>query len=840
MLHHRTDASSGYALWRMASGGSSQARVPATDEDRFNEDELRDMGEGSSGRPGSRRVHWPTQSQLRVAVLKLNRDLEELQSPSPSVSRDAPGEEGVLPTLDESNRLVNSPGPLAFYNRGVAERMLRDYLRDLLALNATTGTQRAGDPEEKRQQRIKNVQKRVDKYRMALAKMEEANAREPNGTLTWEERNVLKTMLEDYTRGLEDFLEDPDEHGGRDKLEAELEELRANIDMVDEGIPLDFSGTRLEIMTESFTASLDGVKGQVAEFSRLQSSGSIQVFKLQCGFVVETLSVTVHDRLRRYDETLQLLQELKVECYEVSARERIFKGVAFCIESLSELARQFQSVVELLTTCSKDDWWITALELSNALPQVSIPRWSRFSLAIRACEWSMDIVDLAFHALRQLLDCMSTLLDVVFKWSDERSRMVLLIDGKPLYEQYEDRMKPEGRRFGVRPRPLPAKFLLENTRGLEAKDVSALVTKLVELKAKPRKLFSSADANMHAIADFLSQKLDGPVPEVNSLPWTFRINPATLTYVQYVASGASGMVAKFKWLGREVGVKTVKSPGLSRRRFEEEAAILATVQNPHVVRMIGCGFEEKAETGSLVMELTEHDLRTVIETRCPSPGPGLSPFPLLVAIDIMLQIGEGMRYLREHKILHRDLKAKNILLNRARRVRRTLSGAYRKFPDLASLLHTEEYYVAKLADFGIAKARRQHTNFLTMMAGTTSWRAPEVYSVPDLDTANNYQWPADVYSFAMTCYEILTGRIPFEGVPNTKIYKGIVAGDRPSLEEYSMPPVLKDLIQRCWATDPQERPNFAEICKTLWQCKVENILPVFRLHISPPSRAGSL
>ncbi|KAG0563827.1 hypothetical protein KC19_8G062200 [Ceratodon purpureus] len=830
MLHHGASASDDYSLWKMALEGTSQASVPVTDEENSNEDEHRDLGVDSSLRLGRRRSNWPTQSQLRVAVLKLNRDLEELHTPV-LVRRDPPGEEGVSPKVDESNRLMNSPGPLGFYHRGVAERMLRDYLRDLLALNAR---QLANDPEEKRQIRITNVQKRVEKYRLALAKMEEANAKEPNGTLSWEERNILKTMLEDYTRGLEDFLEDPDEHGGRDKLEAELDEVRANIDMVDEGIPLDFSETRFDIMIESLTASLEGVEGQVEEFSRLHSCGSIKVFNLLCGYVVDTLSLAIHDRLRRYKETLELAMKLEVEDYLVSARQPIFKSVAFCIESLTELARQFQSVVELLTTCSKDDWWIAALELSNALPHFSIPRWSRFSLAIRACEWSMDIVDLAFHALRQISsNGVSTLLDVAFKWSEEKSRMVLLIDGKPLYEKDE--------RIEVRPPGIPpvVTYLQDTCKALEAQDVSALVTKLVELSARPKKIFSSADANMHAIADFLSQKLDGPIPEVNSLPWTFRINPSTLTYVQYIASGASGMVAKFKWLGREVGVKTVKSPGLSRRRFEEEAAILATVQHPNVVRMIGCAFQDNSETGSLVMELMEHDLRTVIEMRCPNPEPGLSPFPLIVAIDIMLQIGEGMQYLREHKILHRDLKAKNILLNRARRVRRTLSGAYRKFPDLASLLHTEEYYVAKLADFGIAKARRQQTNFLTMMAGTTSWRAPEVYNVPDLETANNYQWPADVYSFAMVCYEILTGRIPFDEVPNTKIYKGIMAGDRPSLKEYSMPLVLRDLIERCWATDPDSRPSFAEICKTLWQCKVENILPVFKLHISSP-RQGSM
>lgn len=812
----------------MASRGGSQAGIPAIDEEKPSE-ELRQSHQwrtkGVTEAPSLRQGlldNWPSSSKLRFAVLKLNQDLEELRSPD-VLPRDPPGEEPVTPRLDDKNRLLGSPGSPGFYHRGVAVRMLRDYLRDLLALN---NHQVSHDPDGKRLQRVKNVERRAEKYRGALVKMEEANIKEPNGQLTWEERNVLKSMLEDYTRGLEDFLDDPDEHGGRDKLEAELAEIRTNIDMVDEGIPLDFTETRFETLTESLAASVEGIEAQVAQFSRMHFHGNIQVFNLQCGFLVETLLLTVHDRLRRYNETLKVVRDLEVELLEVSIRQRIFKSVAFCIESLSELARVFQTVLDLLTMCSKEDWWITALELSNALPQFAIPRWSRFSLAIRSCEWSMDIVDLAFLPLKQLLSGAPTLPDAVFKWCDGQSRMVLYIDGQPLYAK-------EGRIGNS------SNGLLETARDLEAKDVAALIPKLVELKEKPRRLFSSADANVHAIADFLSQKLDGPIPEANSLPYTFRVNPSTLSYVQYLASGGSGMVAKFKWYGREVGVKTVKSPGLSRKRFEEEAAILAAVQHPSVVRIIGCAFEDKGETGFLIMELMEHDLRTVIENRCPNPGPGRSPFPLIVAIGLMLQIGEGMQYLREHKILHRDLKAKNILVNRSRPVRRNLSSAYRRFPDLAPLLHTEEYYTAKLADFGIAKARRSQTNFVTMMAGTTPWRAPEVYNVPDLETANNYQWPADVYSFAMTCYEILTGRIPFEGIPNGKIYENIVAGIRPSLDDVIMPPVVKDLIQRCWATDPNERPNFDEICRTLWQCKVENILPVFKLHIYP-TKSGSM
>lgn len=96
------------------------------------------------------------------------------------------------------------------------------------------------------------------------------------------------------------------------------------------------------------------------------------------------------------------------------------------------------------------------------------------------------------------------------------------------------------------------------------------------------------------------------------------------------------MVAKYKWFTQKVVMKTIKSLGLERKKFQEEAAILATVQYPFVVRMIGCAFKSQIETRLLAMELMEYDMRTVIEKRCPNPGTGLSPFPLIVAIDIML------------------------------------------------------------------------------------------------------------------------------------------------------------------------------------------------------------
>jgi serine/threonine protein kinase len=75
---------------------------------------------------------------------------------------------------------------------------------------------------------------------------------------------------------------------------------------------------------------------------------------------------------------------------------------------------------------------------------------------------------------------------------------------------------------------------------------------------------------------------------------------------------------------------------------------------------------------------------------------------------------------------------------------------------------------------------------------------------------------ADVYSFAIVCYEILTGKEPFEGEkPSDDLYKRIILEhERPKLPKIC-PRRLLSLIRRCWDHDPLCRPYFPEICKEL-------------------------
>jgi serine/threonine protein kinase len=176
----------------------------------------------------------------------------------------------------------------------------------------------------------------------------------------------------------------------------------------------------------------------------------------------------------------------------------------------------------------------------------------------------------------------------------------------------------------------------------------------------------------------------------------------------------------------------------------------------------------------------------------------------LEAVDIMLQIGEGVNYLYTQKIVHKDLKSFNILVKTVKE-----SGS------------KVEYVHAKVADFGLSKKKESSIRYSaqTLNTGTSRWMAPEIINLNVGGQENTlgpkYPFKIDVYSFAMVCYEILTGYVPFheEGVERI-VKEKVVNGERPSLPQHC-PPLLKALIEKCWIQEPEERPSFAMICSEL-------------------------
>ena len=95
-----------------------------------------------------------------------------------------------------------------------------------------------------------------------------------------------------------------------------------------------------------------------------------------------------------------------------------------------------------------------------------------------------------------------------------------------------------------------------------------------------------------------------------------------------------------------------------------------------------------------------------------------------------------------------------------------------------------------------------------------AWMAPEVMR-------NNYGFPADVFSFGMIMYELVTCRVPWRGSEHTftyQILKAVLRGERPEVNGSDLinaPEDFLKLMQHCWQTDPKERPTFEEIVETL-------------------------
>ncbi len=81
-----------------------------------------------------------------------------------------------------------------------------------------------------------------------------------------------------------------------------------------------------------------------------------------------------------------------------------------------------------------------------------------------------------------------------------------------------------------------------------------------------------------------------------------------------------------------------------------------------------------------------------------------------------------------------------------------------------------------------------------------------------------YTAKADVFSFAMTCYEVVSGKLPYNSLPRQNINKLVREGVRPELPK-DINTRLSSLIQKCWQTEAPERPTFEEICLDLQEMK---------------------
>ncbi|KAI8786048.1 mitogen-activated protein kinase kinase kinase 2 [Biomphalaria glabrata] len=141
------------------------------------------------------------------------------------------------------------------------------------------------------------------------------------------------------------------------------------------------------------------------------------------------------------------------------------------------------------------------------------------------------------------------------------------------------------------------------------------------------------------------------------------------------------------------------------------------------------------------------------------------------------QILEGLCYLHERRIIHRDIKGANILLE------------------------NEEHL--RLTDFGISKIVKKTTAGITLEVGTNRWIAPEVY---DPRTKNkDYNFKADIWSVGCTIVEMITGGVPYAEIEEVHAVIYEVGCGKPPTWPNTISEELNDILEDMFKSNPIER-----------------------------------
>lgn len=297
-----------------------------------------------------------------------------------------------------------------------------------------------------------------------------------------------------------------------------------------------------------------------------------------------------------------------------------------------------------------------------------------------------------------------------------------------------------------------------------------------------------------------------------------KISFSELKLIVVIGGGGFGQVWRAKWKGTPVAVKvltgTAQAENVSKAVLEEfiaEINMVSGMRHPNICLFMGACLDppnraivtELCENGSLwdalrsplsiyqiadgvtrrAWPLDLYDEQQVFDNIIPPLVP-LGTWPWTLVKRVAAGTARGMCYLHSGNppVLHRDLKSANILL--------------------------DESYTAKLADFGLSRLKAVRSG-MTGNCGTVQWMAPEVLC------SEHYAEPADVYSFGIIMWEMLTQECPYEGLTPIQCALSVLNQNmRPDVPDWC-PQRLRDLINGCVDRDPQSRPTFGEILASL-------------------------
>ena len=261
-----------------------------------------------------------------------------------------------------------------------------------------------------------------------------------------------------------------------------------------------------------------------------------------------------------------------------------------------------------------------------------------------------------------------------------------------------------------------------------------------------------------------------------------------------LGAGAMGTVyrARHVKVGRPFAIKVLHRRLLADpkllRRFDREAQIAGTLDHPNVVGVIDAG-ETRDGQRFLVMDLAEGEtLGDLIFAGAPLPGPRV--------LRIAQQLCDGLEHAHERGLVHRDFKPDNVIITRDR------DG--REVPRIV------DFGIALLGDPTQSDADRLTTKGVVL--GTPHYMAPEHARGVVVDHR------IDLFALGVICYEMLTGRMPFDG-DGVDVARANLSTETPPMgirvPDLDVDPLLEAFTRRLMMKSPNRRPQSAREARKL-------------------------
>ncbi|KAJ8759042.1 hypothetical protein K2173_003280 [Erythroxylum novogranatense] len=277
------------------------------------------------------------------------------------------------------------------------------------------------------------------------------------------------------------------------------------------------------------------------------------------------------------------------------------------------------------------------------------------------------------------------------------------------------------------------------------------------------------------------------------------IDTKNLLFNHVIARRAYATVHRAVYNGRDVVVKVLEmgqedlrtsEVATQMKVFRQEVSTWAKLDHPNVSKFIGAFTDPSGTAINICNRQLAGNVCGIVSEYY--PGGTLKSYlfnnrerklPFKTVMHLALDLARGLAYLHSKNVVHRGIKAENMLL--------------------------DEDQTLKVADFGVSRIQASVTSEMTGLTGTLGYMAPEVFE------NKPYTCKCDVYSFGICLWEIYCCDLPYPNLNFSELTSAVTYKNaRPQIPK-CCPKSLANVMRRCWDSDPNKRPEMNEVIATL-------------------------